>query len=271
VSQHVPIFVFTNSTKSSYGYNGYTKGYGFQEAKVDSVFSISCPYCQLHCETEREAASYGVTGWVEDWFACCPRCGWWSYKSDSDDTDGNPTHHSIVAIMKKFYSDSSDIPIDPLVSYIAKHQDLIKNIHPAKLEELVGAYYSEVLGYKVERCSYARQDKGIDLILVNATEGRTLAIQVKRHKRPIELSMIHQFFGAMVDDDRKEGGFITSGRFRSGAVATADSLIEKTDIKIDLADGKRLLEFIGIMNQSRPRPQASDFPFWMSHVYFGKR
>ncbi|HEX5720512.1 MAG TPA: restriction endonuclease [Thermoanaerobaculia bacterium] len=173
--------------------------------------------------------------------------------------------------MKKFESDSREIPIDPLVQYIARGQELIHSIHPAKLEELVGAIYSEILGYKVESCSYARPDKGIDLIVVHAIEGRTLAIQVKRHRSPIELGMIHQFFGAMVDNERKEGVFVTSGRFRSGALATADSLRRKTGIRIDLVDGRRLLEFIGIMNVGRQRPRASDFGFWMSHPYFGKR
>jgi len=269
--QQAPIFVFADSTKSSYGYSTSAKDSGFQDAKADTVFSFTCPYCQLECESEHESTSYGVTGWVKDWFTCCPRCGWWSYESDSDDTDGNPTYHSVAAILRKFDCDSPDIPIDPLVSYIAQNQDLIREIHPAKLEELVGAVYSEVLGFKVERCSYARPDKGIDLIVVNATEKRTLAIQVKRYKRPIELGMIHQFFGAMVEDDRKEGVFVTSGKFRSGALTTAASLKRKTNIKIDLIDGKRLLEFIGIMNLARPKPQASDFPFWMSHPYFGKR
>lgn len=266
----IPIFVFADSTISSYGYGTPSDGESFHHARAQTVFSPECPYCKVTGQSQKETTTYGVTGWVEDTFVCCPRCGWWSYQSDADDTDGQPMYHSVAAILKQFSSDSPDLPIDPLVSHIARNEELIQKIHPAKLEELVGAIYSELFGYKVEYCSYGRPDKGIDLIVISLADGKTLAIQVKRHKQPIELGSIHQFFGAMVDADRKQGVFVTSGRFRSGAVSTAASLQQRGTVTIDLVDGKRLLEFVGIMNASRPKPEPSQFSFWMSHPYFGK-
>ena len=265
MSNSLPIFVFSDSTIRSYG-DGDSD---WNDAKSTSVFSYSCPYCNINCESEEDDASYGVTGWVKDRFASCTRCGWWSYESDCDDLSGIATYHSVAAIMKKFDHDSLEVPITSLTSYIDKNQDLIHSIHPAKLEELVGAIYSEVLGYKVEYCSYGRPDLGIDLIVVNIAEGRTIAIQVKRNKHPIELGMIHQFFGAMVHNDQADGVFVTSGRFRSGAFTTAKSLERKSRLAINLIDGKRLLEFVGIMNSKNNKPIARDFSFWKSHAYFG--
>jgi hypothetical protein len=257
--------------KMSYGSSTWNEDSQFQDARRRSVFSWLCPYCGRDCESEREATTWGGNGWVEDRFVCCSRCGWWAYESDSEDIDGLSTYHSLAAVLKSFDSDSPDVPIEPLVSAINQHADLIGSIHPAKLEELIGAVYSEVLGYKVERCSYGRPDRGIDLVMMRKEDGHILAFQVKRYKRPIELGQIQQFFGAMVDDNRKEGVFVTSGRFRSGAVSTADALKRKTGIRIDLVDGKRLLEFIGIMNSARRTPKAIDFPFWESHPYYGEQ
>ena len=171
--------------------------------------------------------------------------------------------------MKEFDIESKAIPLEPLVSYISKKNELIRSINPAKLEELVGSIYSELFGYKVEYCSYVRPDKGIDLIVFNSDLGKTVAIQVKRYKNPIELGFIHQFFGAMVSADQKEGIFLTTGRFRSGAVSEAELLSSKSSLNISLVDGKKLLEFVGIMNLKKKPLKASDFPFWKGHPYYG--
>lgn len=75
---------------------------------------------------------------------------------------------------------------------------------------------------KIEHFSYGRPDRGIDVVLLHLYTGEKIAIglkppiQVKRYNRPIELGLIHQFFGSMVDNDFKKGIFVTSSRFRKG-------------------------------------------------------
>ncbi|MEM7218882.1 MAG: restriction endonuclease [Pseudomonadota bacterium] len=272
-----PIFVFADNstidfrnTERQYGTNDGWENTDTLRAIRQSVYSSNCPYCGIECTCEWDNAIWGVTGDVTDRFSFCDRCGWWSYESEAWDTDGNGTHYSIAAILRRFQHSDDDVPIDALISYIAANESSIREIRPAKLEEMVGAIYSESLGYRVEFCSYARPDRGIDLIVV-CSDGGYSAIQVKRRKRPIVLGEIHQFFGAMVDSGFREGFFVTSGKFRSGARDVASSLRKRTGIRIDLVDGKRLLEFIGVLGGKDQSKRAADFDFWRSHPYFGDR
>jgi restriction endonuclease Mrr len=195
-------------------------------------------------------------------------CGWWSYRSEGDSTDGVPEFHSVAALLKEFAGESPEVPLEALAAHVSRNPETIHSMSPAKVEELVGSIYSELFGYEVEYCSYGRPDRGIDLIVVKS-ETDTIAIQVKRHRRPIELGVIHQFFGALVSADRKEDVFLTTGRFRAGAQAEAAFLSSKTSVSISLVDGRRFLDFIGILNSRRQKPMAADFPFWRAHPYFG--
>jgi hypothetical protein len=263
-----PLFVYSGENVSTQGDSEVGTDH-YHQAYKNSVYAETCPYCDAGCRVERASTTYGGSGWRDDFFAACDVCGWWSYKSDGDTTDGNGSFESYAATMKSFSVGSDDLPIQSLASYAAARENLLRSISPSKLEELVGAIYSDVLGYRVEFCSYARPDKGIDLVVINA-EGQTQAIQVKRHARPIELGSIHQFYGALVSADRRTGVFVTTGRFRSGAKHEAGRLTSKSQITIDLIDGKRLLEFVGVLNSKRRRAQPSDFAGWMSHVYFNQ-
>ena len=266
-----PILVYTGTTTSSYGYGSGDEAEenSFFGARSRSVFSYSCPYCRCDGERQHAETTWGVTGWHEDTFARCTICGWWSYKSEGDNTDGIPEFHSVAALLKEFAAASPDVPIEALAAHISKRPETIHSMSPAKLEEVVGSIYSELFGYRVEYCSYARPDRGIDLVVVKS-ESDTLAIQVKRQRRPVELGIIHQFFGAMVSADRKEGVFLTTGRFRAGAKAEASVLSSKTSVNISLVDGRRFLEFIGVLNSRRRKPTANDYPFWRAHPYFGQ-
>ena len=265
-----PILVFRDDVHATYGYStGGPYVLSFTEASRKDQFSFTCPFCKIECVAERDATNYGGSAWQEDWFAACPLCGWWCFKSDQDDLSGEPTVFSARAILHKFAVSDLDVPMEALVAHVAAHPDAIGAMHPKKFEELVAAIYSEALGHRVEYCSYGRHDRGIDLVVVGGSADRPIAIQAKRWKRPIELGMIHQFLGAIIDSELREGVFITSGRFRSGALATADRVSHHTGIRIGLMDGKRLLDFIGIMNESRRVPTARDCKYWHMGPYWG--
>ncbi len=73
---------------------------------------------------------------------------------------------------------------------------------------------------------------------------------MKRYRQPIKLGYIHQFFGAIVDSQRSSTGvFVTTSRFQRGCYEVADDLAQVAGVKIDLVDGKRFLEFLGLLNQ----------------------
>jgi restriction system protein len=177
----------------------------------------------------------------------CERCGWWSY--DNDDPDPYlVSHWSSRALLKTFAVGDFDVPVTELARYLQEHEDAMSMVHPAKFEELVGSVFSSYFGYRVDYCSYGRPDLGIDLVVLNTDENKPIALQVKRYRAPIELGQIHQFFGALVDSGYKQGVFVTSGRFRSGASAATGRLNANSEITIDLLDGKKFLEFIAVTN-----------------------
>lgn len=263
-----PIFAFLGDVRMVAGEPERGDLRPWLRARERSPFSWTCPYCRVPCESEKDDLEIGVTGRQEDIFTSCQRCGWWSFQTEQESLDGRPFHFSAAAILKKFSPSSPNVPVEPLVEYIQKRPNAIHDVHPAKLEEIVGAIYSEVLGYKVEYCSYGRPDRGIDLIVMRIADGELVAIQVKRNKNPIELGQIHQFYGAVVDGGRREGVFVAAGEFRRGALATAERLYTRTGLRIDLVDGKRLLEFVGVMNPSKKIMRAIDCPHWKAIGYW---
>ena len=266
--EHFPILVYTGEFNCEYGDASLEDARPYWSAKRKSQFSLTCPYCLIECHRETDGFEFSGGGSQEDRFSTCQMCGWWSFEAEQESLDGILSYFSSQAILKPLEATSRSIPIKPLATYIAKRPEAIRAIAPAKLEELVGAIYSEVFGYRLEFCSYARPDKGIDLIVLDSGSSNKIAIQVKRNKNPIELGQIHQFYGAMVDARLNRGVFVTTSRFRRGARLTAKSLAERSDIEIDLVEGKRLLEFLGIYNTKKKPLRAEEFPFWRTHGYW---
>jgi hypothetical protein len=227
-----------------------------------------CRYCGTSCKVESDDLNIGVTGSQVDLFSVCERCGWWSFSTEQESLDGISYHFSAAAILKKFDNSASELPFQVLLNQAYKDPESIHTMSPAKLEELVGAVYSEVLRYRVEFCSYARPDRGIDLIMVRLDSGLVVAVQVKRNKRPIELGQIHQFYGAIVDAGQREGIFVAAGKFRKGAEDTAERLQTSTGLRIDLVDGRRLLEFIEIYGRNFVLPTTDQCPYWKTGGYW---
>ncbi|MDH5232819.1 MAG: restriction endonuclease [Gammaproteobacteria bacterium] len=233
----------------------------------NSYYGEKCPYCNESCRTDNNNMELsGAVGWQSDKIAWCVRCGWWSFQADQEDLNGEGYFMSSRALLKQFLPSSKHVPVEPLQSYIHDNPSKIQLINPAKFEELVASIYSELLGYRVESCSYGRPDLGIDVVVVNTHSGEKIAVQVKRYKNPIELGLIHQFYGALIDGQHRNGVFVTSGRYRSGAIKTANRL-SKMGVQIDLVDGKRFLEFLNVLNYRKKLPTPSDCPYWKAVGY----
>jgi restriction endonuclease Mrr len=197
--------------------------------------------------------------------AVCRTCGWWSWSELCGELD-ELEKGSARAVLERFSVESEDVPIAELAHYLEKHQDRLVSIAPEKFEELVAAVYRDVLGYAVEYCSYGRHDKGIDIICLQTDSPKKIALQVKRYRGPIRLSLIHQFCGAMVQSGHRRGVFVTASQFQRGCYDTAASLAKMGGFDIDLVDGRRFLEFIGCLNLHR---QNKVFvPVWSTQVDF---
>jgi len=150
--------------------------------------------------------------------------------------------------LEDFSVQGIETPLRELALYLNAHGERLRQVHHTKFEELVAAVWSDVTGSKVEYISYGRHDHGIDIICLRTDNNELVGLQCKRYARPVELGSIHQLFGALVDNSLRHGVFVTSGRFQSGCFETRDSLQSKSNVSIDLVDGRRFLEFLGIYN-----------------------
>ncbi len=110
-----------------------------------------------------------------------------------------------------------------------------------EFEHFVGTFF-EKLGYKVE-VTGGLKDGGIDVII--SKNNKLHFVQCKKYlERQVTLSMVRDFYGAMAAKrNREKGFFVTTG------TATLDAQKFAEENSIELIDGPRLMEYIGLTNK----------------------
>jgi hypothetical protein len=229
-----------------------------------------CPYCEIDCFVAAEGPDE-----AGEFLAVCERCGWWSWLGSCQDARRLQID-SAEAVLTEFKSDDFSVTVlEELARYLAQNESKILGMPPSQFEGLVGAIFREALGYRIEFCSYGRPDRGIDLVCGHLASDEKIAIQVKRTSRPIRVGLIREFCGAMIDPENRyrRGVFVTTSSFQSGCPKFCERLRKQEDIKIDidLVDGRRFLEYLGLLNTSNtPRIYC---PVWgtvtADEAYFG--
>ncbi len=111
------------------------------------------------------------------------------------------------------------------------------------------------LGYEAEATAYSA-DGGIDVILRKAN-GSTTGVQVKRVRSAIEVEQIRALAGALLLGGHTSGVFVTTSRFRSGAVSAAARLRDLC-MPVELIDSVRFLEALKISQ----RPLYASYEEW---------
>ncbi|MBI4859850.1 MAG: restriction endonuclease [Candidatus Riflebacteria bacterium] len=261
-----PIFVYSfESGCGDYGAADADDCGDYFRAKERSRFSSECPYCKLECHVNHASMEFsGGTGFQDDLLALCGRCGWWSFQSDREDLSGLGTFFSTEAVLKKFATESLDVPVDALVAELDETLDAVE---PAHRPDVVAGVYSDMLGYKVECCSHGWPQSGIELMLMNLEPGGQLAIEIDRRTDDVQLGHVHQLLGASVDAGQPNGDFVATGFYLSLADPAAGRLEPRRAIRIDMISGKRLLESMGVLNSARREVTANDCPFWRDGPY----
>jgi HJR/Mrr/RecB family endonuclease len=258
MQQSKPILAFQGKAHCS----GENKEYW--PAHEQTYFAGKCPFCKEACRLLREEWNYDSSE-QQDRLAVCINCGWWSYEADqSNDLSGGCYYYSSRAVLQEFAVDDKDVPYRELGLYLSMHHEKLVQVDPAKFEELVASVYRDALGNTVEFCSYGRPDKGIDVVCGRADSGRLFGIQVKRYRSSIELGQIHQFLGALQLARLDSGVFVTTSRFQKGCYEAIEQSNELLGIEIRLVDGRRFLEFLGLMNQANDRLYC---PEWKKSGY----
>jgi restriction system protein len=113
-------------------------------------------------------------------------------------------------------------------------KETLDSISPQEFELIVLEAFAR-LGYKVTHTPWSG-DEGIDGLLDK--EGKTMAVQCKRHKNNVGQPYLRDFLGAMVHAKCHGGIFVTTSDFSEGARTFAKAN------RITLLDGKEILHIL---------------------------
>jgi restriction system protein len=136
---------------------------------------------------------------------------------------------------------------------VAKYEARFE-MHPRLFEMTVASVFRD-LGFDAEATAYAA-DGGVDVILRNPT-GSTTGVQVKRVRSAIEVEQIRALAGALLLGGHTSGVFVTTSRFRSGAVS-ASARLRDLAMPVELIDSVRFLEALKIGQ----RPLYASYEEW---------
>lgn len=220
-----------------------------------------CKYCRHVMDRPIDEVEDGGGGYdyVNQVFAC-PECGWW-YERESDATyvgegDQFAVNRHWFGVLRKYDADALDVPVASLRMALAKKQDLLTELHPSKLEELVGAVLKDHLGCEVRHVGRSG-DGGIDLFLI--ASDRQWVVQVKRRQHPDSpegVRTVRELVGAMAVAGERQGIFVTTaGRFTRGAHATvARAALVGAVTGIELIDMPRFIDLCELTSKTSQKP-----------------
>lgn len=207
---------------------------------IKSFFSDNtiCPFCSCKLATvfigvQRSAGSpdYLYTGDLKE----CPNCSWWTYHthfSEQDDlideVNGIYTDTKHYAIEKSFNLSDKTLPLEVLNIELQKRKDILYEIHPAKMEELVQDILRGVYDCEVEHVGQ-RGDGGKDLIVL--ANDAPILVQVKRRSDPEHIELVNgirELVGTMYIEDARKGIYVTTAKdFSKGSKDLAQQMIDQ--------------------------------------------
>lgn len=164
---------------------------------------------------------------------------------------------SVIEKQEESEPDSSENKIKPSLL------EVLQNLSPVGFEHLCGRLLRE---YDFENIEITQRshDGGIDgyaTLKLNPFVNLSVYFQCKRYKGTVPTDKVQAFIGVMETNRRsvEKGLLITTGSFAKAALE-----IEKTNIKLELIDGDRLVEMfekveLGVMPKTIYEPDMSFF------------
>lgn len=224
-------------------------------------YCTKCPYCksQLNIVHECNRDYNDVFGKI--FVSVCHNCGWWESSDECIIEHGEENWYRAREIrrrglLREFSVGGCELPLETLRSYIRKRPDILRDIHPKKLEQLVGAVFGEFMNCEAINLG-GPNDGGVDLILINGEH--RYVFQVKRRassKKAESVVGIREFLGAMLLKREMKGIFVsTAPRFsRHANLAAREIKNRKLVDYIKLVNAKKLIDVCDITIKNVPRP-----------------
>jgi restriction system protein len=187
----------------------------------------------------------------------CPSCGWWHLTKG---VRAGENVHTCGAFGQLKSLDISDIslPIDEVRSYLAARYDSRFTVDPIVFEKTVASVFRSI-GYKT-RVTNPWGDRGIDVYMDGANDS-LIGVQVKRWKGAVNVEQVTALTGALLVNDCTRGVFVTTSRFRKGAVDVADRS-SRRGLPIDLVDARKFYDILQIAQATKVvREDDPDMPW----------
>lgn len=190
----------------------------------------------------------------------CPHCGWWwehdlhgTYMGEGE-IFSSSTHR--FSILRKFDPQGLDVPITSLRHVLKDKPTILADLHPTKLEQLVGSVFKDHLDCDVTHLGRSG-DGGIDLLLVTSDQQWVVQVKRRHNLNAAEgVKPIRELIGSMVVEQQRNGIFVTTaGRFTRGAQSTAKraALVGAVE-KIQLVDLNSFIDLLRLTNHQNKRP-----------------
>jgi hypothetical protein len=96
----------------------------------------------------------------------CDKCGWWCQYSVGFNRDGFYEWEKVPAALRTYAVSDIEVPVNALRRELTKNLRLLAELHPTKMEELVGAILSDFMDCEVVHTGRTG-DGGIDLLLLD--------------------------------------------------------------------------------------------------------
>ncbi|VVE32100.1 hypothetical protein PFI31113_03663 [Pandoraea fibrosis] len=185
----------------------------------------------------------------------CPYCGWW-IAEDRAVLPAMQWQYWVVtlasmSVLQDLALNDINLPLQEVRRYLMRKFEARTSIHPRLFELTVASVFRD-FGYEAAATAYSN-DGGVDVVLHDGS-GARIGVQVKRQRRSVEVEQIRAFLGALIMGNFTSGIFVSSSRFRRGAVRAAQRSSEGI-IPIELIDANRFLDMLGSVQLSHaPMP-----------------
>lgn len=228
-----------------------------------------CPFCNIPISNKiYQNSKYEKETWLdgtflqEEYVVQCRKCGWWEYKysneSDalSDGIRANDVEYS-SAILRSYKDSSIEVPIETLRKYILKKPEIIYNIDPHKMEDLVRSVLADFYPSCIVKALGRTRDGGKDAILIDNDDNQFF-VQVKRRSKADAtegVGVLRELIGASIIQENLTGCIFisTADHFSKPAVDYSKQCIDKRIVeRFDLIDCKEFMRITNIVADKMP-------------------
>jgi hypothetical protein len=182
----------------------------------------------------------------------CPACGWWiggQYITDGGGR-GWTVKELYIGLLQRYALASAKLPTETLRTALKKSPALIYEVHPRKMEELVGSVFRDFYNCEVRHVGRTG-DGGVDLLLVESDN--SVIVQVKRRMSQNAsegVSLIREVVGATLLSGHRRAIVVTTGRFTRGSKKVSHGAVEQGVLeRLELIDISQFIEILGLTSR----------------------